>query len=1007
MDIESYARSKFANYGALAETVAAILRAAIGAYPETFRLQQVQQRTKNPESLRKKLEDRGLVATTSLEDDIKDLAGCRLIFYTNSDVARFLQSGIIQDNFDVDWDRTKIHHPVPGQTESDNLFISNNYVLKLKADRAALPEYARFSGLWCEVQVQTTLNHAWSEMEHDIIYKKPVLKGFGGKLFEAIEQRLQKIMKAHLLPAGYEFQKALDDYERLLSGKELFDRGALKALAECGDNNARHELLERFRDYVPPNYDDPQSVYPDIKEQLVAAVKAARLTKPRPFETPFGSYAGITVDRIVDVVGDILTYLRYVDIEVTFDAICELFPDAQTDEERKHLLGVAERLARHDLEVWKQAGPYVQTVLVQKIRKIDKTKVDPLRPVLLEVLGEALKAEVHGVSSTYKSVTLRQGSAVPSDALARTRAEAIDLLMELYRTASSETEKRRTEAALFEATRTPSGSAYSNELLVCILDNSAAIVDFFAALAPAESYEILQAVEHKLLWLYRRNQGIAGAMGADAGVAKARDALNASILRFRGVVDVNKGFTIYKTLVGFESIFPPAWDDPNFHYEEEAAYREQRVGEFVAEVNEANADGWFAIIQRCAQTELDDLATFPVFGRFLQKLSQAKPQIVLGFIDRLDERLSGFLGVILSGLAQSDPRADLDAKIAEWLAEEKHLVEMAHYVQLAPKFDPALLRKILALGIKRKEDPALVQVMSAFGRCYADAPDGLIETIFLPAIDYFTERRDARWINLVWFLPQERSPLSTLTAGQTDVVLRSLVHLRRIESHAERVLALMAKSQPEKVFDFFGARLAYAASREDDDSYEEIPFQLHGLEKSFANIADHAVSKVREWFVSGDPMFQFRGGRLLASSFPNFPEAFGGKLQSCVQPGNRDNIEFVIRVLSSYHGEAVLNETCKAVVRSLPAGDPLLPDVEVILQSTGVVVGEFGFVETYTKKKLEMAAWLKDNDAHVRAFAESYVRLLDRRIAAEQRRSEESIEMRKRMYDDPGSTGET
>jgi hypothetical protein len=410
-------------------------------------------------------------------------------------------------------------------------------------------------------------------------------------------------------------------------------------------------------------------------------------------------------------------------------------------------------------------------------------------------------------------------------------------------------------------------------------------------------------------------------MGADAGVAKARDALNASILRVRGVVDVNKGFTIYKTLVGFESIFPPAWDDPNFHYEEEAAYREQRVGEFVAEVNEANADGWFAIIQRCAQTESDDLATFPVFGRFLQKLSQAKPQIVLGFIDRLDERLSGFLGVILSGLAQIDPRADLDAKIAEWLAEEKHLVEMAHYVQLAPKFDPALLRKILALGIKRKEDPALVQVMSAFGRCYADAPDGLIETIFLPAIDYFTERRDARWINLVWFLPQERSPLSTLTAGQTDVVLRSLVHLRRIESHAERVLALMAKSQPEKVFDFFGARLAYAASREDDDSYEEIPFQLHGLEKSFANIADHAVSKVREWFVSGNPMFQFRGGRLLASSFPNFPEAFGGKLQSCVQPGNRDNIEFVIRVLSSYHGEAVLNETCarRSCARSLPA----------------------------------------------------------------------------------------
>ena len=81
--------------------------------------------------------------------------------------------------------------------------------------------------------------------------------------------------------------------------------------------------------------------------------------------------------------------------------------------------------------------------------------------------------------------------------------------------------------------------------------------------------------------------------------------------------------------------------------------------------------------------------------------------------------------------------------------------------------------------------------------------------------------------------------------------------------------------------------------------------------------------------------------------------------------------------------------------------------MDIILQSTGVVAGEFGFVETYTKKKQEMTAWLEDNDAHVRAFAESYMRLLDRRIAAEQRRSEENIEMRKRMYDDPGSTGET
>jgi hypothetical protein len=127
---------------------------AIGSHPQSFRLQQVQH---SGRKIRNLFARNWKIAVFSrrrhLEDDIKDLAGCRLIFYTNSDVSRFLQSGIIHDNFDVDWDRTKIHHPVPGQTEPDNLFISNNYVLKLKPDRTALPEYARFAGLWCEVQV--------------------------------------------------------------------------------------------------------------------------------------------------------------------------------------------------------------------------------------------------------------------------------------------------------------------------------------------------------------------------------------------------------------------------------------------------------------------------------------------------------------------------------------------------------------------------------------------------------------------------------------------------------------------------------------------------------------------------------------------------------------------------------------------------------------------------------------------------------------------------------------
>jgi hypothetical protein len=132
-----------------------------------------------------------------------------------------------------------------------------------------------------------------------------------------------------------------------------------------------------------------------------------------------------------------------------------------------------------------------------------------------------------------------------------------------------------------------------------------------------------------VLWLHQRNQDIGGVMGADPAVLKARETLDASILKFRKALDANKGFAIYKTLVGFESVFPAAWDDPNFQYEQEADYREQRIGEFVEQIDKANAEEWFAIIERCAQTESNDLATFPVFGQFLQRLSRAKPKVVL------------------------------------------------------------------------------------------------------------------------------------------------------------------------------------------------------------------------------------------------------------------------------------------------------------------------------------------------------------------------------------------
>jgi ppGpp synthetase/RelA/SpoT-type nucleotidyltranferase len=149
MDYAEFTRTGFSRYERFARTVVRILQAAIDAEPRDFRLQQVKFRAKDPKSLRRKLTERGLLESKALEDDLKDLAGCRLIFYTNTDVDRFLNSRLIFENFVVDFDGSKVHHTVGTERSADELYFAIHYLVSLKEDRLSLAEYAQFQGMRC------------------------------------------------------------------------------------------------------------------------------------------------------------------------------------------------------------------------------------------------------------------------------------------------------------------------------------------------------------------------------------------------------------------------------------------------------------------------------------------------------------------------------------------------------------------------------------------------------------------------------------------------------------------------------------------------------------------------------------------------------------------------------------------------------------------------------------------------------------------------------------------
>jgi hypothetical protein len=132
---------------------------------------------------------------------------------------------------------------------------------------------------------------------------------------KGIARRFERIMDKYLIPAGFEIQKAQQEYERVLQGKALFDRDIVNLLDNAQSNNERYEILSGLRDYAIPNYDDLPAAYEGLKGPLLRAVKAERRTEPVPIETTYGNMEGFKPDAITKLVVEIVESLRYVDVD--------------------------------------------------------------------------------------------------------------------------------------------------------------------------------------------------------------------------------------------------------------------------------------------------------------------------------------------------------------------------------------------------------------------------------------------------------------------------------------------------------------------------------------------------------------------------------------------------------------------------------------------------------------------------------------------------------------------
>jgi hypothetical protein len=84
VNLNDYEKKFFSTYEAFAETVRFILEEALLTAENLHRPQSIQCRAKGVEGVRRYLAAEGKLDTQTLEFERRDLAGARLIFYTNN-----------------------------------------------------------------------------------------------------------------------------------------------------------------------------------------------------------------------------------------------------------------------------------------------------------------------------------------------------------------------------------------------------------------------------------------------------------------------------------------------------------------------------------------------------------------------------------------------------------------------------------------------------------------------------------------------------------------------------------------------------------------------------------------------------------------------------------------------------------------------------------------------------------------------------------------------------------
>jgi len=568
--IENYKVSKD-KYSQFSKSISQLLEQLLKS--SNIKFQQITYREKGIDKLKEKYQKSPDLVNKKL-GEIYDLAGCRVIFYLEEQILEFVE--ILKKEFKI----------VELGTKSDpSGYNATHIIIKLDDRRSNLAEYSQFSNLICEIQLTTVLFHAWSEINHDIIYKKERdIEEFSKEDMKFIEEKLKEIMQNYLLKASYNLSFVVKQHERLKEGMEILNTNTMKSLAVSNSNDEILNYILKLNNFsglyrLPREFD-----FLEILDGLLIKV----------LENDPAS--GL---KIIEASFNFIKNIAYWDykniIQFCIDRI-------EKSEYQKSCKDVLLELSKYNLNVVKQIGYNPQKVLFEKI--MEKKLPKEFNEFLIEICKHLLATSLQGNSQNeFSTFTFTQGPIYINEDLKKIREDAINLLFSLIDEKDNYKLNKSIIEVLFSSIKIHHENIRADDLNF-LRENAKLILSRIISDYESIKECVKREIEGELKYPSKP---------VFDGVEEVSNLIE--------LINKDQEYQKYRAFIGYETDYGPNWKTAE-------ADRKTLLDKFIDEMTEKDIDGWINYVKSILKDyEKKDYGLFQNLHYFLNELGKKKPEL--------------------------------------------------------------------------------------------------------------------------------------------------------------------------------------------------------------------------------------------------------------------------------------------------------------------------------------------------------------------------------------------